>query len=91
MPKPKREEAGSLSKFEHQKLQQLLKQGGTAYGSVSDLVQASNLAVSKLRHFLNSKPSCTKTTLATRKFTRKKAFAGFKNGMWFLDCHMLIN
>ena len=35
----------------------------------------SNLPVSEVRQFLHSKPSCTKFTLATRKFKRMKAFA----------------
>ena len=85
MPKLKREEAGSLSKSEHQKLQRLYTQGGTAYESVRNLVKASNLSVSKVRQFLLSKPSYTKLTLATRKFKRMKAFARFKNEIWCMD------
>ena len=79
MPEPKREEAGSLSKSEHQKLQRLYTQSAAAYGSVRNLVKASNLSVSKVRQFLHSKPSYTKFTLATRKFKRLKAFDRFKN------------
>ena len=85
MPKLKREEAGSLSKSERQKLQRLYTQGGAAYGSVRNLVKASNLSVSKVRQFLHSKPSYTKFTLATRKFKRMKAFARFKNKIWCMD------
>ena len=85
MPKLKREEAGSLSKSERQKLQRLYTQGGAAYGSVRNLVKASNLSVSKVRQFLHSKPSYTKFTLATRKFKRMKAFARFKNENWCMD------
>ena len=85
MPKLKREEAGSLSKSERQKLQRLYTQGGAAYGSVRNLVKASNLSVSKVRQFLHSKPSYTKFTLATRKFKRMKAFARFKNEIWCMD------
>ena len=85
MPKLKREEAGSLSKAERQKLQRLYTQGGAAYGSVRNLVKASNLSVSKVRQFLHSKPSYTKFTLATRKFKRMKAFARFKNEIWCMD------
>ena len=48
-------------------------------------MKASNLSVSKLRQFLQSKPSYTKYTLATRKFKRMKAFARFKNEIWCLD------
>ena len=48
-------------------------------------MKASNLSVSKVRHFLHSKPSYTKFTLATRKFKRMKTFARFKNEIWFLD------
>ena len=85
MPKLKREEAGSPSKFERQKLQKLYTHGGAAYGSVRNLVKASNLSVSKVTQFLHLKPSYTKFTLATRKFKRMKAFAGFKNEIWCMD------
>ena len=85
MPKLRREEAGSLSKSERQKLQRLYTQGGAAYGSVRNLVKASNLSVSKVRQFLQSKPSYTKFTLATRKFKRMKAFARIKNQIWCMD------
>ena len=85
MPKLKREEAGSLLKSKRQKLQRLYTQGGAAYGSVRNLVKASNLSVSKVRRFLHSKPSYTKFTLATRKFKRMKAFAIFKNEFWCMD------
>ena len=85
MPKLKREEAGSLSKSERQKLQRLYTQGGAAYGSVRNLVKASNLSVSKVRQFLHSKPSYTKFTLATRKLKRMKAFARFKIEFWCMD------
>ena len=57
MPKLKKEEAGSFSKSEHQKLQRLYTQGGAAYGSLRNLVKASNLSVSKVRQFLHPKPS----------------------------------
>ena len=78
MPKLRREEAGSLSKSERQKLQKLYTQGGAAYGSVRNLVKSSSLSVSKVRQFLHSKPSYTNFTLATREFKRMKAFARFK-------------
>ena len=79
MPKLKREEGGSLSKSERQKLQRLYTQGGAAYGPVRNLVKASSLSVSKVRQFLHSEPSYTKFTSATRKFKRMKAFARFKS------------
>ena len=66
-------------------LQRLYTQGGAAYGSVRNLVKASNLSVSKVRQFLQSKPSYTKLALATRKFKRLKAFARFKNEIWCMD------
>ena len=56
-PKLKREEGGSVSKSERQKLQKLYTQGGVAYGSVHNLVKTSNLSVSKVRRVLHSKPS----------------------------------
>ena len=75
----------SLSKSERQKLQRLYTQDGTAYGSVRNLVKASNLSVSKTRQFLHSKPSYTKLTLATRTFKRMKAFARFKSEILCMD------
>ena len=85
MPKLKREEAGSLSISERQKLKRLYAQGCVAYGCVRNLVKASNLSVSKVRQFLHSKPSYTKFTFATRKFKRMKAFARSKNEIWCMD------
>ena len=85
MPKAKREEAGSLSKSERQKLQNVYTQAAAACGSVRNLVKASILSVSKVRCFLHSKPSYTKFTLATRKFKRMKAFARFKNEVWCME------
>ena len=85
MPKLKREEDGSLSKSERQKLQVLYTQGGAAYGSVPNLVKASNLSVSKVRQFLQSKPSYTKFNLPLRKSKRMKAIASFKNEIWCMD------
>ena len=85
MPKLKREEAGSLSKSERQKLQRLNTQGGAVYVSVRILVKASNLSVSKVRHFVHSKPCYTKLALATRQFKRMKSFARFKNEIWCMN------
>ena len=81
----KGEEVGPLSKSEPQKLQRLYTQGAAAYGSVRNLVRASNLSPPKVRQFLHSKPSYTKFNLATRKFKRMKAFARFKNQTWCMD------
>ena len=85
MPKLKKEEAGFLSKYERQKLQRLYTQGAAAYGSVRNLAKASRLPVSKVRQFLHSKHSCTKFTLAARKFKRMRAFAIFRNEIWCMD------
>ena len=85
MPKLKREEAGSLLKSKGQKLQKLYTQGGAAYGSVRNLVKASNLSVSKVRQFLHSKPSYTKSTLATRQLKQTKAFVRSKIELWCMD------
>ena len=85
MPKQKIEEAGSLSKYERQKLQRLYTQGAAAYGSVRNLAKASRLPVSKVRQFSYSKASYTKFTLAARKFKRMRAFARFKNEIWCMD------
>ena len=51
MPKPKIEEAGSLSKYERQKLQRLYTQGAAVDGSVRNLAKASRLPVSKVFTF----------------------------------------
>ena len=85
MPKLKRQDAGSLPKSELLKLQRLYTQSGAAYGSVDNRVKASNLPVSKMRPFLHSKPYYTKLTPATRKITKMKAFARFKNEIWCLN------
>ena len=79
MPKLKKEEAGSLSKYERQKLQRVYTQGAAAYGSVRNLAKTIRLPVSKVRRFLHSKASHTKFILATRKLKRMRAFARFKN------------
>ena len=89
MPKLKIEEAGSLSKYERQKLQRLFTQGAAAYGSVRNLSKASRLPVSKFRQFLDSKDSYTKFTLAARKFKRMRAFARFRNEIWCIDVDKL--
>ena len=85
MPKLKIEEAGSLSKYERQKLQRLYTQGAATYGSVRNLSKASRLPVPKVRQFLHSKDSYTKFTLAARKFERMRAFARFRNEIWCMD------
>ena len=82
MPKLKIEEAGSLSKYERQKLQRLFTQGAAAYGSVRNLAKTSRLPVSKVRQFLHSKVFYTNFTLAAQKFERKRAFARFRNEIW---------
>ena len=85
MPKLKKEEAGSFSKYERQKLQRLYTQGAAAYGSVRNLAKASRLPLSKVRQFLPWKDSYTKFTLTARKFKRMRAFARFKNEIWCMD------
>ena len=85
MPKLKIEEAGSLSKYERQKLQRLYTQGAAAYGSVRNLAKTSRLPVSKVRQFLLSKASYTKFTLAARIFKRMRAFARFGDEIWCMD------
>ena len=85
MPKLKIEEAGSLSKYERQKLQRLYTQGAAAYGSVRNFPKANRLPVSKVRQFSHSKASFTKFTLAAREFKRMRAFARFRNKNWCMD------
>ena len=82
---PKREEAGSLPISERHKLQRLYIQGGGADGSVRNSAKTSGLPGSKVRHFLNSKPSDTKFSLGACKYKRKKAFARLKNKLSCLD------
>ena len=85
MPKRKKEEAGSLSKYERQKLQRLYTQGAAAYGYLRNLAKASRLPVPKVRQILHSKDSYTKFILAARKFKRMRAFARFRNKIWCMD------
>ena len=79
MPKLKKEEAVSHSKYENQKLQKLYAQVAAAYESVRNWVKAGNLSFSKVRQMLHSKPSYTKSALTTRKFKRINASAKLKN------------
>ena len=79
------EEAGSLSKYERQKLQRLYTEGDAAYGSVRNLANASRLPVSKMRQFSYSKASNTKFTLATQKIKRMRVFASFRIKIWCKD------
>ena len=60
-------------------------QGGAAYGSLRNLVEASNLSVSNSRQFLLSKPSYTKFTFATQKIKQMKEFVRFENEIWCMD------
>ena len=91
MPKLKIEEAGSLSKHEHQKLQRLYKKGAAAYGSVRNLAKANRLPVSRVRQSLYSKASYTEFILTARKFKRLRAFARFRNEIWCMDLAYVDN
>ena len=85
MPRVGKEELGSLSKTERQKLQRLCMQGFAVSSSVRNLAKAAKLSSSKVREFLHSKTSYTKFTQATRKFKRMRAFARFKGETWRMD------
>ena len=85
MPRVKKDELGSLSKSERQKLQRFYTQGFAAYGSVRNLTKAAKLSPSKFREILPSKTSYTRFTQATRTFKRKRAFARLKNEIWCMD------
>ena len=85
MPRVKKEELGSLSKSEPQKLQRLYTHGFAAYGSVHNLAKAAELSPSKVREFLHSKTSYTRFTQATQKFKRMKAFARFRIEILCMD------
>ena len=91
MPELRREEAASLSKSEHQQPSKAVHTESAAYVSVRNLVKASNLSVSKVRQFLLSKRSYTKTTLVPRKFKRMKAFARFKYEVCCMDLAYVDN
>ena len=60
-------------------------QGSATYGSVRNLVETSNLPVSKVIQFLLSKPSYTNFTPATRKIRKTKAFTRFENEILCMD------
>ena len=85
MPRVKKEELGSLSKSDREKLQRLYRQGFAAYGSVRNLAKAAKLSPSKVREILHSKTSYTRSTQATRKFGGMRAFARFKGEIWCMD------
>ena len=90
MPKVEKEELGSLSNFQLEKLQRLYTQGFAACGSVRNLAKAAKLFPSKVREFLHSKTSYTKFTQAIQKFRRLRTFARFKGEIWCTDLAYLI-
>ena len=83
MPKREIEEAGSLSKYEPQKLPRVYTQGAAAYGSVNNLAKASRLPVSTVKQFVHSKASYTKFALATQKFNRMRIL--LDSEIWCMD------
>ena len=85
MPRLKKEELGSLSKSERQKLQRFYTQGFAAFGSVRNLAKAAKLSPLNVREFLHSNTSYTRFTQATHKFKRMRAFARFKKEIWCMD------
>ena len=85
MPRLDKEELGSLSKSERQKLQRLYTQGFAAYGSVSILAKAAKLSPSKVTEFLHSKTSYTRFTQATRTFKGMRAFAKSRGELCCMD------
>ena len=78
MPKLKTEEAGSLSKYERQKLRRLYTQGAAANGSIRNLAKASRLPVSKVRQFFYSKASYTKFIFGSTKIQENDAFCSIQ-------------
>ena len=85
MSRVKKEEPGSHSKSERQKLQKLYTQGFAAYGSVRNFAKAAKLSPSKVRKFSHSKASYTRYKQATPEFKIKRAFARFKDDIWCMD------
>ena len=79
MPKLKKEEIGSLSKPERQKLPRFYAQELAAHGLVRNLAEASKFSPAKVTEFLYSNSSYTKFTQATRECKIMRAFARFKN------------
>ena len=83
-PKPKKEKTGFFSKLERQKLQSLYTQSGAAFGHVRNVVKTSNLPVSKVRQFSESKHSYTEITLVTCKLKERRHLPDSKVnfGVW---------
>ena len=82
MPNSKREKACAVSKNERQKVQSSYTKDCAACWSVCNVEEAMNLPVTKERQFYHSKASSTNFTKAIVKFKQKKAFAGYKSGIW---------
>ena len=72
MPQPKREEAGSVSKQEHQIVQK-------SAADVCNFFKVSILSVSNVRLLMQSEPSDTKFSVDVFKMKRMEAFAGLIN------------
>ena len=90
MPRVKKEEFGSLSESERQKLQRHYTQGFAALGSVHNLEKAAKPSPSKVGELLHSKTSYTKFTQATRKFKRMGPFARFKDEIWCMNVAYVV-
>ena len=83
--KVNKEELGSLSKSERQKLQRLYTQGFAAYGSMRNLAKAAKNSLSKVRDFLQSKTSYTRFTQAKRKSKEWERLRDSKDEFWCMD------
>ena len=91
MPRVKKEELGSLSNSQREKLHRLYTQGFAAYGSVRSLAKAAKLSPSKAREFLHSTTSYTTFTQETCKFKKMKVFARFEGEIWCMGLAYVNN
>ncbi len=74
-----------LAPSERKILEKLYANGGTAYGGILRLQEASGLSKSKVLSFLYSKPSYTKYRNVRKRFPRLKTIAFRINEIWSLD------
>ena len=88
--RPDRTEVGPLSKNEREKLPRLYTHCGADFGSVRILVEASNLAVSKVRQFLLPKSFYTKFTSAERHSRDRRHLLNSKMSFGGWTKHALI-
>ena len=90
-PKPKGEQAGSLLKYDYQKLQWLYRHDATVNGSLPNLVRTSNRPVSKSRQPPHSRTSYTKKLWPRLSSGDWKLLLDSKFGSWCKDPAVVDN